>query len=421
MSGVLIKMGIYGLLRIVVLAGGPRPYWGALLVVLGLGGGALGIALALYQRDIKRILAYSSIENVGLVTLGVGVGMWGATSGRPLIATLGLTGGLLHVWNHAAMKGLLFLGAGSVVHGCHDQNIEALGGLGRRMPQTTAMLILGATAIAGLPPLNGFVSEWLLYSALLRGAIDAGGAAGVAMLLVVALVSLIGAMAALCFARLVGIALLGEPRSPGSESASESPSGMTLPMAMLSLLLILLAILPVLSLGPVDAVIAQLAGGHARHVPVANVDLSRLGVLNLVLGATIVLGIVAAASAKRRKSRPLEATWGCGYATPTPRMQYTARAVSELFTTTLLPTPIGPRLIEKAPEGPFPVASRLASETVDPLTRGAYEPFFARWAARFARLRWMQQGLLHVYISYIVLTLLGALAWSTAAEFSWSP
>jgi NADH:ubiquinone oxidoreductase subunit 5 (subunit L)/multisubunit Na+/H+ antiporter MnhA subunit len=239
------------------------------------------------------------------------------------------------------------------------------------------------------------------------------------MLIVVAIVSLIGAMTALCFARLVGIALLGEPRSQKSASATESPSGMTLPMVALAFLLFLLAVLPSFSMKPAEAVIAQLVG-EGGHAPAANVGIAKLGVLNALMAATLLLGVLTL-GARRRKSRSMDSTWGCGYAAPKPRMQYTARAFSELFTATLLPTSLGPRLTYKAPAGPFPVASHLESDTVDPLTRGAYEPFFARWAARFARLRWMQQGLLHVYISYIVLALLGALAWSAAAQFLRTP
>ena len=138
-------------------------------MVIGLAGGLVGISLALSQRDLKRALAYSSIENVGLITLGLGIGFWGATSGHPAMAALGSAGGLLHVWNHALMKGLMFLAAGSVLHATGTKDIERLGGILKRMPRTGAAMILGAVAIAGLPPLNGFVSEWLIYMGLLRG------------------------------------------------------------------------------------------------------------------------------------------------------------------------------------------------------------------------------------------------------------
>jgi hydrogenase-4 component B len=412
MSGVLIKMGIYGILRVVVLLGGPLDWWGPLLICLGLGSGALGIALATYQRDIKRVLAYSSIENIGLVTLGLGIGFWGARSGHPRIATLGLVGGLLHVWNHAVMKGLLFLGAGSVLHGCHTQDLEQLGGLFRRMPRTALLVILGATAIAGLPPLNGFVSEWLLYSGLLHGALEEQGASGVAVAAAIAIVSLIGAMAALCFVRLVSVALLGEPRSANAERARESPAAMTAPIAVLGLLVVGLALAPGTLTGPMDRVVGQLLGEPATHVPASELGLGKLGALNAGVLGVLGVGLLVALALQRARPTVSDSTWGCGYVAPSTRMQYGARAMSEFFTGGLLPARLAPRFSFRAPSGLFAKAARFESETADPLTRSAYEPLFARWADRFARLRWMQQGMLHVYIVYILVTLLVALAWS---------
>ena len=414
MSAVLIKMGIYGILRMVVLLGGPRDWWGPFLICLGLVGGALGIALAAYQRDFKRVLAYSSIENIGLVTLGLGIGFWGAQSGHPRIATFGLVGGLLHVWNHAVMKGLLFLGAGSVLHGCHMKDLEQLGGLLRRMPRSAVLVILGATAIAGFPPLNGFVSEWLLYSGLLRGALDESGASGVAVAAAIAVLSLIGAMAALCFGRLVSVALLGEPRSAGAEHARESPAAMTAPMGALGVFAIGLALAPELLNAPMERVVGQLIGQPASHVAVSELGLEKLGTLNAGLMGVLGVGLVSALAVQRMRSSVSDVTWGCGYGSPSTRMQYGARAMSEFFTSGLIPARLAPRLSFRAPSGLFPEAARFESEGADPLTRSVYEPFFARWADRFARLRWMQQGMLHVYIVYILATLLVALAWSAA-------
>ncbi|HEY6559167.1 MAG TPA: proton-conducting transporter membrane subunit [Polyangiaceae bacterium] len=419
MSGVLIKMGIYGILRAVMLLGEPAAWWGTVLIFLGLTGGALGIALAIYQRDLKRVLAYSSIENIGLVLLGLGVGLWGSRNGYPRVATFGLIGGLLHIWNHAMMKGLMFLGAGSVLHACHTKDLELLGGLSHRMPRTATLIILGATAIAGLPPLNGFVSEWLLYSALLHGALEGQGAGGVAVMAAVAAVSLIGAMAALCFTRLIGVVVLGQPRGAGAAHAHESSVWMTAPMMALGVLLMALALVPGI-LNPVfDRLAGQLLGGPETHIAASAVGLEKLGVLNASLLGVLGLGVLMAFVLQRGRSKVLDSTWGCGYVAPSSRMQYGGRALSELFTSALLPARLAPRFSTRVPEGLFPKATRFESDTSDPLTRGAYEPFFARWADRFARLRWMQQGMLHVYIIYILVTLILALAWS-AAQFVWA-
>ncbi len=411
MSGVLIKMGVYGILRVVLLLGGPRPYWGPLLMTIGIVGGAVGIGCSLYQRDIKRLLAYSSIENVGLILLGLGTGLWGISSNRPVIAALGMVGGLLHVWNHAVMKGLMFLGAGSLAHRCHTKDIEQLGGLYRRMPQTATVLVVGAMAMAGLPPLNGFVSEWLLYSGLMRAALSAEGRSAVMLLTVIAAISLIGAMAALCFARLIGAALLGAPRAPRAAAATEVSFWMTAPMLILAGIALTIALAPDFFVGLFQATLTQLLG-HAAASMATPTGLSQLGVLNRVLLCLLVVGLCTVTLLQSKSRSRLEETWGCGYVAPTSRMQYGGRALSELFTSSILPRSLGPRLTAQLPSGLFPTSARIETTTVDPVTRSVYEPFFESWASRFVRLRFMQQGILHVYVLYILVALLLALTWS---------
>lgn len=421
MSGVLIKMGIYGILRVVLILKGPEPWWGPVLIALGIGSGLFGIALAICQPDLKRVLAYSSVENVGLVTLGLGVGLWGASLGNPWIATLGLVGGLLHLWNHSVLKGLLFLGAGSILHACHTKDLQQLGGLGRRMPFTATGILFGALALSGLPPLNGFLSEWLLYSGLLRGVLDLEGANGVAVGAVIACLSVVGAAAPLCFVRLLGVGLLGEPRSSAAERAIDPPLKMIAPMAILALVGLVLAVAPALALSATEPVVEQLLGRSTAHVPLSRVGLVELGLLNAGIAIVLTLGWMLGYLLMRRRTKTSEPTWGCGYAAPTPRMQYGARSLSELFTTELLPRWMAPVVFGQAPEGPFPGPSRIDSNTTDPFTRRAYEPFFARWADRFARFRWMQQGLLHLYLVYILAALLVALAWSSVQGPGVSP
>jgi hydrogenase-4 component B len=410
MSGILIKMGIYGILRTVLLLGGPRPFWGQLLMVLGLAGGLLGIGCALYQRDIKRLLAYSSVENVGLILLSLGTALWGMTSNRPLVALLALLGGLLHVWNHAVMKGLMFLGAGSVVHQCHAKDLEQLGGLYRRMPHTALVLLIGATAMAGLPPLNGFLSEWLMYSGLLRAVLSSEGGVVVAAMAAIAGASLIGAMAALCFCRLIGIALLGTPRSRKAETSQESSHWMVLPMMVLALINVALALSPVTFTTLFRPVVSQLMG-HPLAISSSQLGLSEIGTVNRGLFvAIVVVGVIVLARTQNRVR--VSETWGCGYPAPSGRIQYTGRAFSQLFTSNILPRSIGPRYTAQIPTNFFPTTSRVESESVDPVTRSVYEPFFESWANRFVRLRFMQQGILHVYVLYILVTLLFALTWS---------
>jgi formate hydrogenlyase subunit 3/multisubunit Na+/H+ antiporter MnhD subunit len=244
MSGVMIKIGIYGVLRTMMLLAKPAAWWGPVLVIIGLAGGVLGVSLAVFQRDLKRALAYSSIENVGLIMLALGVGVWGITSAHPTVAILGLAGGLLHIWNHSLMKGLMFLSAGSVLHGTGTKDLERLGGLMKRMPRTGVAMTLGALAIAAVPPLNGFVSEWLIFMAMLRGGLEFTGVSRTGLLLAAGVLAFIGGLASICFVRLVGIVLLGQSRSEQARHAHESSGWMTVPLGVLAAFCVVAGVLP---------------------------------------------------------------------------------------------------------------------------------------------------------------------------------
>jgi formate hydrogenlyase subunit 3/multisubunit Na+/H+ antiporter MnhD subunit len=416
MSGVMIKMGLYGVLRTMLLLHAPPAWVGPALAAIGLTGAVTGITLASYQRDMKRVLAYSSVENMGLITLGLGVAFWGWNAGHPQIAALALAGALLHAWNHTLMKGLMFLAAGSLLHGSGTKDLEKLGGALQRMPRTGALMLLGAVAIAGLPPLNGFVSEWLLYLALMHTGIAAAGGTAVLALVVVGVVSLVGALAGLAFVRLVGVALLGQPRTAGAARAHESPALMIVPMAALALTCAGIGLFPYALLGAFSGVADELLAGKAV-LAAADVPLGTLGGLNAVIWGVVVAGGVAAAVFARSRPTTDDATWGCGYASPTARMQYTARAFSELLSERLIPQSLRPRMSAARPTGLFPAPTSFDTDCRDPATRGVYEPLIERWGDRFSRLRWMQQGMLHVYLTYVLVALLVGLGWSSVASW----
>ena len=225
MSGVMIKTGIYGLLRALTLLGAPPAWWGWLLVGIGLTSGVLGVLFALAQHDLKRLLAYHSVENIGIIALGLGVGLLGVSAATPALAVLGFAGALLHVVNHAVFKGLLFLGAGAVQHATGTREIDHLGGLLKRMPWTGATFLVGAAAISGLPPLNGFVSEFLIYLGAFHGGAALSGANAVASLFVILALALIGGLALACFAKAFGIIFLGEPRSEHAAPRARGRAG----------------------------------------------------------------------------------------------------------------------------------------------------------------------------------------------------
>lgn len=415
MSGVMIKLGLYGLLRVLTFLGPPAPWWGLTLAGLGLLTGLVGVALALSQRDVKRVLAYSSIENMGLIGLALGTGLWGQSSGLAAVAVLGTTAGLLHVWNHALMKGLMFFGAGSVLHGTGTKDLEKLGGLMKRMPWTAAAMMFGAVAIAALPPLNGFVSEWLMYLGLIKSGMATGGDRGLTALFAVGLLALIGALAAVAFVRLAGIVLLGSPRSEAARHAHESSPWMLGPMLVLVLLCLTVAVIPQVVAGLFSGALAQLLGPDAGRVLLdlegSDAPLQVVGGINAVLLVAITAGTALFLAWSRRSEQAEGPTWGCGYVRPTERMQYTGRSFAEMLAEHLLPRFLRPHTKRQAPRGLFPSKGDFGAETPDPVSEKVYEPFFRRWADRFARLRILQQGQLHVYLVYILLVVVLALTW----------
>jgi NADH:ubiquinone oxidoreductase subunit 5 (subunit L)/multisubunit Na+/H+ antiporter MnhA subunit len=323
-------------------------------------------------------------------------------------------GALLHVWNHAAMKGLLFLTAGAVAHAAGTRDLERLGGLLRRMPVTGACFLFGAVALSGLPPLNGFASEWLLYRGLLGLALGPAASAGLVATLAVALLALVGGLAAVCFVRLVGVALLGEPRSAEARLAHEGGPLLWGPALLLAAACGVLALLPGGVVRLAQPVAEQLFGttlGSAGAVRETAAALAPISVAAGIGAALVLAGAALLAARSLVAARRTAETWGCGYALPSARMQYTGRSFSELLAERWLPRWLAPRVRASAPQGSFPAPTALASEEQDPFTSAAYEPLFTTLAARFARLRALQQGNAHIYLTYILSAVLVALAW----------
>lgn len=401
MSGVMIKMGILGLVRVIAWTPDPPLWWGALLAGLGVVSGVLGVAFALGQHDLKRLLAYHSIENIGIILMGLGLGLLGRSLGHPVLALLGFGAALFHVWNHAAFKGLLFLAAGSAIHAAGTRALDRLGGLARRMPWTSAAFLMGAWAICGLPPLNGFVSEWLLYLGSFRALGLSRWPWSVALLSALAL---IGALALACFAKAFGMVFLGEPRSDAAASVHEAPRSMRGPMGLLVLACAALGLAPGLVASILDRTVATLGVSAAPLATLARFStLSFLGLGLLLLALLLLLWL--------RPKRTVEvSTWDCGYAEPTARMQYTASSFAAApvagFRWALLPVEHRPRL-----RGLFPAPTRYECHVADPVLDRAAAPSLRLTARGLALLRVVQGGQLPVYLLYVLLTLMFLLLW----------
>ncbi|HPZ98511.1 MAG TPA: proton-conducting transporter membrane subunit [Phycisphaerae bacterium] len=414
MSGVMIKTGLYGLLRVLTFLGPPPAWWGCVLIGIGLVSGILGVLFALAQTDLKRVLAYSSVENVGIIAMALGIGLLGVSLGSTPMAVLGFGGGLLHVLNHACFKGLLFLGAGAVAHGTGTRNVELLGGLLKRMPWSGWTFLVGSVAICGLPPLNGFVSELLVYLGALQGARSIDPAYVLLPVGVLAGLALIGGLALACFTRAFGIAFLGESRSESAAHAHECGWRMRAPMLILAACCVALSLLAPMVFGVLTPAIARVSGLPEPQVRAAMTGpqswLFTVAISSLVLLA-LATGLVMLGRRLLSK-RPVTTTvtWGCGYARPTARMQYTASSFAQPLTACFRLF-LGTRESLYPPDGYFPASASLATRTEDVCRERLYSPVFRGLAWLLAKLRWLQHGRVQIYVLYIAFTLLALLIW----------
>jgi formate hydrogenlyase subunit 3/multisubunit Na+/H+ antiporter MnhD subunit len=411
MSGVLVKTGIYGILRFYTLLPSVSGSAGIVLMALGGTGALFGITLACFQSDIKRALAYSTVENIGIIFVGLGLGLYAAANDQPALAVLGFAGGLLHIWNHSLFKGLMFLGAGSVLHATKTRDMDRLGGLLQRIPWTGGLLIGGSLAIAALPPFNGLISEYLIYLGLLQSGTSTAGFAGLLPLLMVGLLGLTGALAVVAFTRLTGITLLGQPRSTAAETAHESSALMLAPMVLLLTVCLAIGLFPRFAVELLAPALAQLLPAGTTGVSGILVPVATLGRWGLLL--CLFLGILALVLAGLRRRRPTarRATWGCAFPFPSSRMAYTGEAFSELTVNHLLPEGLRPEVTAEKPFGLFPVASRLSQRTLDPVLTKVFLPVVETIALRCQRLRWLQQGKSHIYLLYIFLCCTFLMVW----------
>ncbi len=414
MSGVMIKMGIYGLLRVLTFLGSPPPWYGWTLVGVGAASGLYGVLFALAQHDLKRLLAYHSVENIGIIALGIGIGLLGRSQQLPLVMVLGFSGALLHVFNHALFKGLLFLSAGAVVHAAHTREIDRLGGLLRRMPVTGTAFLVGAVAICGLPPLNGFFSEALVYLAAFSAAISAGGPTAIAGVLIVVSLALIGGLAAACFTKAFGIVFLGEPRSAAASESHEVSPAMRGAMVSLAAACGLVGLCAPFLPRAIAEATRSVCGASATEMegPIAwaasSLRLALLGTSALILAALGLVLLRRRLLARRRvESAP---TWDCGYAEPTARMQYTASSYAQpLMRLFGLAGCTRREFVE--PTGLFPKEASLRTHTPDPIQDGIFVPAFGAVGRLLLKFRWLQGGMIQLYVLYIALALLLLLAW----------
>ncbi len=420
MSGIVIKTGIYGMARVFFDFYGVLPPWAGMLVLLvGVVSAVLGVLYALMEHDLKRLLAYHSIENIGIILMGFGAALLFRSYGHPVLAALALIAGLFHTLNHGVFKSLLFLGAGSVLHSTHTRNMEQMGGLIRRMPSTALYFLIGAIAISGLPPLNGFVSEWLTYQALLAGFGATTDLTRIVFPVAGALLALTAALAAACFVKAFGITFLALPRSREAQEAHEVSLSMRSGMAMLAGMCIILGLGATWLLPAFDPITRQAFGVDVSpHLVSGNGFILTAGLPKSGSVSTVLLAVMLIALSGiplllwmlwgRRAIRSTGPAWDCGLPGLTADNEFTATAFSKplrmIFGALFRPRREIQAEFEVSPY--YPTAIRFESEIQPTFEKHFYDPL-REGILRIARsMRMVQAGSLHAYLAYIFVTLI---------------
>jgi hydrogenase-4 component B len=440
MSGMVIKTGIYGLVRMGSLIPDPPAWWGAILLSLGTISAVLGIAYAVGQRDVKRMLAYSSVENIGIISMGLGLAFLGRSLHRGDFVVLGLSGALLHVWNHSLFKGLMFLTAGSIIHGTHTREMDKLGALSRKMPWTSLAFLIGSVAICALPPLNGFISELFIYLGLFRSLFPGEGQGNAISWAAFAApgLALTGALALACFSKAFSVIFIGAPRSEAPVEAHESEPAMLLPMGILAAGCLAIGLFPTFSTGLLDKC-AESFTEHsalpikqsiaAHDIPVGQIAESQhmalisfgdqvvatrgqigetfrwLVVISPVLAISLIGGLALLQWRLSLGKVGWSGTWGCGYAAPETSMQYTTTSFGQMLVewfTWALPLQIRKPVIDRL----FPANQPFESRLPDGTLQGVVEPAASGMDHLSTILRILQNGSIQVYLLYFLATLL---------------
>lgn len=401
MSGVIIKLGIFGILRMLLLIKENHLLIGYFILIISIITGVYGVMLAIIQHNLKKLLAYHSIENIGIIGISIGLGTIGLGLNKPYLMFAGFAGALLHTLNHSLFKSLLFYGAGTVYQATHTMNIEKLGGLIKRMPQTASLFLLASLAISGLPPLNGFISEFLIYSGLFNEMHSDQMGHPVIMVIAIFGLSIIGGLAMLCFTKAFSVVFLGSERHPYHGNIHEADSYQLFSKYIVALFIIAIGVLPQLFIGVVAKPVSLFANGDVlKPVQQEFIDVCQmvsLAAWALILLSVVVLGLKKIITSSRNiVTAP---TWGCGYTAPTPRLQYTANSYVRSFRKL-----IHPLLIMNKKEGvidgvfPKPVDSETNPyDKIEVFLIDGPTKYLRRFMGTF---KLVQNGSVQFYVSY---------------------
>ncbi|MFA6809029.1 MAG: proton-conducting transporter membrane subunit, partial [Eubacteriales bacterium] len=429
MSGIMLKMSVYGVIRFVInILGADIMWWGVLVLVIGVVSTILGVMYALMEHDIKRLLAYHSIENMGIIFIGLGLAMIAGVNGANTLMALCLTAALFHTFNHSLFKSLLFMGAGSIQYATGTRDIEKLGGLIKKMPYTAFLFLIGAMAISAIPLLNGFASEWMIYQGLFASILAGEGVLRILMIITVSLLAMAGALAAYCFVKVFGISFLALPRTQLAENAKEVPNSMIFAMGVLALLCIVAGIIPSAFIWMINGITGEIIGRSvtfgvfdvyklAKFMPLGvSSGISPVIMLAILIIITSVVVILIKTLTKGTRVRKC-GTWDCGFKQNlTSGMEYTATGFSKplriVFRWLYKPER---KLIIDEMEGKYNIKSaRYVVSTKSVFEDYLYKPVINGILEISGRLRFaIQMGSIHAYLLYIFAVLIVMLVYFT--------
>jgi len=403
MSGVIIKIGIFGILRMITIIKADYYSIGLVILTFSLISGLYGVMLAIVQHNLKKLLAYHSIENIGIIGMGIGIGCIGLGTDSYILASLGFAGALLHTLNHALFKSLLFFTAGNVYQATHNLHIDQLGGLIRKMPHTARLFLVAAIAICGIPPLNGFISEFIIYSGFYYWMQDAMLGSLLTIIFSVLALVLIGGLAVLCFTKAFGIVFLGTPRQPFNHEVHEVSSFQLVPLYLIALFIVVIGVFPQIFLNGLLLPVHLLTGNLSNlEVPFPEKIIDILQPVTLSVWAFILIVLLVFGLRKliqHRGSSEVSPTWGCGYTAPTARIQYTAssfvRPYSKLFKPFLLSSKH-----EEELAGVFPTGGAYETHIFDRIEKYLIENPIAAIKSLLGKFLFLQNGKLQFYILY---------------------
>ena len=424
MSGIMSKTAVYGLLRFVFLyLGITTPWWGTVILLLGVSSAIFGVLYAYIEQNIQRLIAYSSIENMGIIFIGLGTGFLSLSQGNNMIGALALTAALLHCFNHSLFKGGLFLGIGSVHYATNTKNLEELGGLIKRMPLTSVFVLVCALSISAVVPFNGFIGEWLTYQAIFAGIASSKAALSITYILSAAALALTGALAAACFIKLFGITFLGLPRSKKAAEALDVPLTMNMGVGILASLCLVAGLFPQFIISFINRPVIAIAkkdlsdvlhnGFLGGYCPLRLEDTAHeAGASSLFIflaGAIIIVMALVLMRLMGGKYRERSfGTWDCGFKELNSRMQYSGTAFSKPIQIAFKIFYQSSRELRRTGEDPYhPVTMNYEIRTESLFEKYFYVPILTWVTSLSKRLKFMiQTGSVHTYLLYIFITVL---------------